>query len=1045
MRIKYLPWLTLFLLAGTNAVSADTRFFYEPTIHGDRIAFVHGDDIWIVSTDGGQARPLTRDGSPKRNLQFSDDGSTLAYSAKVDGNVDVYTVMIGGVEAAPTRRTWHPADDLVWDWTKKNELLFSSGRNQWDQYKELYILSLDSGQPVRLRVGKASSASLSPDQRRLVMAPIVDSSNTWKRYRGGRALPLWIVDLDDFSHKAIPHQPATDMFPVWSADTIYFRSDRSGVRRIHAYNTVSGEVLVVDAGIDADIDAFDIDGDQIAFVSEGFLYYLDRQLESARRLSVEVRHTDPDMAQPSERNVIGEMKHEVLSPNGRLIAFEARGDIFVVETDRPKSRNLTRSPGAGDREPIWADDSNHVAFLSDADGEYGYHVLSVVNPDETERMIPLGSGGYGFNARFSPDGRHLAYVDHTGHAWSAYIDGGSFKRVDVQTSLFAVPVWSADSSKLYLQTMDARSGYSALVSVEIDGGTVSRLTDPMMTVRSPSLSADGNFLIFLGSSTAGPTMTRYDFSKVLYGNDAIWFAYSIDLGSGEVKRLGSKTGNYSAVTALSNGLLLFQSAEKYDLWNDSTTAGEPHLQVPKAYLYDPRADIEISPPPINGEFSVHPQSSTTLVHWEDKLLLLPLNADGISDVKPIALSEAIVIVDELAETRQIFMESWRKARDFFYDPGLHGVDWPAMRDHYYAWLEDVHHEGDLYFVLSKLASELENSHIKVLQPIEFETKSTERPNVPMLGADFDLDNSGYRVERVLKAPIWSSVTSPLPLDVQGMYLSSINGQAVHKSAPLHKYLSVANTGSLTLQFGRSNGESLLEVSVIPLTAVEEVSLRYRDWVERNRAWVDEVSDSRVAYLHQPDTSEGGLREFIRYFYPQANKDAIIIDERFNKGGADPDFQLDVLGRTPFLLYAPRDIPYFPSPNSAIAGPKVMLINAEAGSGGDVFPYQFKRRNLGTLIGTRTWGGVNGGFRESWPDRAIDGGSLSIPDLGSYSPEGNYILENDGMSPDIQVEFYPADYAAGRDPQLARAVEFLLQELEEFRPMPESVDRALIDR
>jgi tricorn protease len=1033
-----------------TAESTSARFFHSPTLHEDSIAFIHGSEVWLVGTEGGDARQLTADSLPKRNVEFSRDGKWLAYSADANGDLDIYTIELDLVDARPARRTWHPDDDEVRGWNSKGEILFTSGRHHWDGlYADLYTLALDAGLPTRLRIGKAAAADFSPGDDYVVFAPIQDSSDIWKRYRGGMTSPLWIVDRNDYSHVEIPHERATETEPVWVDDTIYFRSDRTGVRSIHAYDRTSGRVSKVETGLDTPIDAFDADERMLAFASEGYLYRLDFVTGNAQRLDIDIKDAEKD-TRPAKQDVSNEIEVASVSPDGRSVVFEARGDIFLLRPGQSTPINLTDSPGAGDRDPAWAPDGRRIVFLSDKSGEYAYHVLNTSDSETASRRIDLPRKGYGFGAIFSRDGRRLAYIDHTGRPWWCEIEEGVFRPIDVQSGLFPTPVWSADGEAIYLPRFESRTGYAQIVEIGLGSGEVRQLTDELANVASLSLSADGSKLFFLASVNAGPTATSYDFSAALYEGIASWAVYSLALeeppqGGARIVRHEAKPRPYSALHTLSDGRVLLEAGRPYAIWSSMDEADGSSRRL---YVFDPHTSKEFEIEKDIRSYDVAMAAPSLLAFVpNNELQVITLGAGAEADSTVIPVDQLLVRDDPAAEYLQMFEETWRSARDFFYDPDLHGVDWDAMRDRYRRWMRDVQHREDLDFVLKKLLSELVNSHISVEPPrIGPDHNSGEKSG--LLGANLVLDENGYRVEEVLRVPFWSEVRSPLPGAVEGRYLSAVNGVKTSRSLPLYKML-VSAGDKVELTFVSADADIVpLVLEVDLLTDEEETELRYREWVEQNRKYVDKVSNGQIAYLHQPDTSRGGLREFIRYFFPQTDRAGIIIDERFNNGGADPDYQLDVLGRTEFQLYAPRDLPFFPSPNSVIDGPKLMLVNAEARSGGDLYPYHFKQRGLGTVIGTRTWGGVNGGFRGSWPRELIDGGRVAIPDLGTYSVDGKYIIENIGLIPDIEVEIYPSDYASGRDPQLERAVEFLLDQIgrgkmgARFPEQVERVDRSL---
>lgn len=1049
---SYVPVVVAVLAASFPVVveSASPRFFYSPTLHDGLIAFIHGSEVWTVATDGSDARRLTADSLSKRNLEFSRDGKRLAYSADSNGDLDIYTIGLESADPQPVRRTWHPDDDEVRGWNSNGEIVFTSSRHHWNGlYADLYTLALDAGLPTRLPIGKAAAADFSPDDDYVVFAPIQDSSDIWKRYRGGMTSPLWIVDISDYSHVEIPHERATDTEPVWVDDTIYFRSDRTGIRSIHAYGRTSGRVSKVETGLDTPIDAFDADERILVFTSAGYLYRLDFGTGNAQRLDIDIKDAEKD-TRLTKKNVSNEINSASVSPDGQSVAFEAHGDIFLLRPGQSTPINLTDSPGAGDRDPAWAPDGQRIVFLSDQSGEYAYHVMGTSDSEDGSRRIDLPKKGYGFRAVFSRDGRRLAYIDHTGRPWWCDIEEGVFRPIDVQSGLFPAPVWSADGEAIYVPRFESRTGYAQIVKIDLGSGQVRQLTDELANVASLSLSADGSKLFFLASVNAGPTATRYDFSAVLYEGIASWAVYSLALeespeSGARIVRHEAKPRPYSALHTLSDGRLLLEAGRPYAIWSSMDEADGTSRRL---YVFDPDSSKEFEIGENIQSYDVAMAAPSLLAFLPDnELQVITLRAESETDSTVIPANQLLVRDDPASEYVQMFEETWRSARDFFYDPDLHGVDWEAMRGRYRSWVQDVRHREDLDFVLKKLLSELVNSHISV-EPPRTGPDDNSGEQSGMLGADLVLDENGYRIEEVLRVPFWSEVRSPLPNTIEGRYLSAVNGVRTSRSLPLYKMLiSAGDKVELTFVSGDADIAPLV-LEVDSLTDEEETDLRYREWVEQNRTYVDKASNGQIAYMHQPDTSGGGLREFIKYFFPQTDRTGIIIDERFNNGGADPDFQLDVLGRTAFQLYAPRDLPFFPSPNSVIDGPKVMLVNAEAGSGGDLYPYHFKQRNLGTVIGTRTWGGVNGGFRGSWPRKLIDGGRVHVPDLGTYSVNGDYILENSGFAPDSEVEIHPNDYASGRDPQLQRAVDLLLEQIERgrtgtiFPKELERVDRSL---
>jgi tricorn protease len=842
-----------------------------------------------------------------------------------------------------------------------------------------------------------------------------DAFRTWKRYRGGETPPIWLVDLEDYSHVEIPHENASDTAPVWMGDEIYFLSDRGGVMSLFRYRLPAGEVTEVQRNGSTDIDSLAGGHGRLAYASGGYVFLYDVEKNAASRVAITVPEEEKELAS-GPKNVTKEVRAVVLSPDGMEVAVEAHGEILVGRVSEPSFRNVSRSPGSAERSPAWSPDGRSLAYFSDASGEYRLQAGGAV--------VPLPDTGLGYQLRYSPDGTKLAFIDRFRRLQYVDLPTGSVRVVEGVVDPGDAYAWSPDSRSIaYLDLRPTL--FRNLVLHSVDSGDSLTLTDGIGDAGSPAFGPEGKHLFFLGSTSAGKVKTGLDLSVEAHRNDVTWSVYQVSPPAGAIERLPIPAALYVDLKVGADGALFLGEDP-----TSTTFAGKRRLR-----RFDPDDRELTTVLPEVDEFALSADGSRILHRSGDSW--------GVVGAGTLDLSALEVQVDPAAEWRQMFREAWRAQRDFFYDENVHGVDWEAMRERYESYLPDLRHRSDLDYVLAHLVGELVNSHISIAGPPSIGPRDEDRPSVGLLGADYEVADGRYRVKRIVRGSYWDEVSSPLTAVgvEEGDYILEVDGRELKARTSLYSLFAGTAGKPTTL---RVNGSPRFEGSrVVTVTPLEsEAALRRRSWIERNRKRVDELSKGRIAYVYQPDTSSDSLVEFDRYFFPQSNRQALILDERFNDGGGDPDYQLDVLDRQQVHWYRNRNEAPFKSPFHILSGPKVMLVNAEAGSGGDVYPYQFKIRGLGEVVGTRTWGGVQGGG--AGPG-LIDGGSARVPNLGTWSPDGEYILENEGFTPDIEVQVFPRDDFAGRDPQLERAVEMILDELVRRPPPPmpslETVDRS----
>ncbi len=1056
------------VLTPSLGAQVDARMFRQPDVSATHVAFVYAGDIWVVPKTGGLASRLSSPAGEEQYPRFSPDGTRIAFSANYDGNTDVYVVPALGGE--PRRLTHHPAPDRVLDWYPDGSgLLYASsmaaGRQRFNQ---LFRISDSGGLPTQLPVPYGEYGSLSPDGRTLAFSFKERDSRTWKRYRGGWAPDIWLFDLVEHSAENISQTDANDAHPMWHGRTLYFLSDRGAEQRynIWAYDLDEGSFRQVTGFSDFDISGPAIGPQDIVFQAGGRLYLLDLETEETREVAVEVV-SDLATLKPRVENVGRRIQSAWISPTGKRAVFEARGEIFTVPAEHGVIRNLTTSSGVAERYPTWSPDGEHVAYWSDRSGEYELTVRSVDRPGEERTLTSLGPG-YRYAPYWSPDSRKMAFLDQEIRVRVYDMDQGTVTEVD-QSPIWSnhgqlestVLSWSPDSRWLaYARPDDA---LRAIFLYDTRDGRLHQVTSGYYSDSQPVFDPDGNYLFFLSNRSHSPVYGDTDNSWV-YPNTTQVVAVSlrddvpsplaprndeegqddtdeegdkeagaegerdregaspapveIDLAGFETRLviLPPEAGNYTGLSAAS-GKVIYRRLPR-------SGSGEDESPV---IFYDLKEREEKTVLEDADEFHVSADGKKMLVRSDRSFAIVDVAA-GQKMEKRLATEDLETVVDPKAEWRQLFADAWRLQRDFFYDRGMHGLDWEAMRDRYGALLEGAVTRWDVNFVIGELIGELNASHTyRGGGDLEQEPS---RP-VGLLGVDWALEDGAYRIARVLRGAEWDAeVRSPLDMPGveagEGDYVLAVNGVPLDPSKdPWAAFEGLAErTVSLTVN-DRPTFEGAREVFVETLRS--ESRLRHLAWIEANRKRVEEATGGRVGYVYVRSTGIDGQNELVRQFMPQFRKDALIIDERFNSGGQIPDRFIELLNRPALAYWAVRDGSDWRWPPVGHFGPKVMLINGWSGSGGDAFPFYFREAGLGPLVGSRTWGGLIG---ISGAPSLVDGGFMSVPTFRMYDVRGNWFAEGRGVDPDIEVPEDPGVLASGVDPQLERAIQEATRLLEE---------------
>jgi tricorn protease len=1062
----------------TEPNTRDTRLLAQPATNGTHVAFVYADDLWVAKLDGTDVRRLTTDDGVETRPAFSPDGKLIAFSAQYDGNVDAFVVAAEG--GVPRRLTWHPGPDLVQGFTADGAgVLFTSGRAAFTgAYQHLYTVPVGGGVETQLPIPNAYQAAYAPDGKRIAYNPLPPAFDQWKQYRGGRVSRLWLYNTGDHAIEKVPQPPerANDVDPMWMGGTVYFRSDRDGEFNVYAYDTASKQVRRVTKHEDFPVLKASAGGGKIVYEQAGWLHLLDPAGGPAKRLSIPV---PADLRETRARFVKGPdyIRNAGVSPSGARAVFEFRGEIVTVPAEKGDVRNLTASVAAHERSPQWSPDGARIAYFSDASGEYALHVAPQDGKGEVKKYALSGAGFYD-QLRWSPDSQKVAFADNSQSMFWLDLATGAMKRIGGNRIYSPVsPLafdWSPDSKWLaYLVTTQPLVNTVFAYSTEQD--TSIAITDGLSEVAEPVFDKGGKYLYLFGSTDAGPVQDWFAQSNADMRRQRN--VYLVVLRKGIVSPLAKESDEEKPkkadAPADKPADKLVEAAEK------PQAAGEKKADADKKEPFSidfdgiehrilalpvPAGDLSALQAGESGHlyylrregrdaslnhFDLAKRKSDTPLASADgyrlsadakKVLYAKDRAWFITAMGPkiapgegrIATGDIEVRIDPRAEWTQIFNEAWRVNRDYFYAPNMHGVDWPAMKAKYAAFLPDLATRSDLNRVIQWMCSELAVGHHRGGGGDRLEQAKT----VPggLLGADYEVANNRYRFTRVLGGLNWTpDLRAPLTepgVDVKaGEYLLSVNGRDVRPPANLYSFFENTSGRIVELTVGpNADGTSSRTVQVVPIAS--EAALRNRDWVEGNLKKVDKATGGRVAYVYVPNTAGPGHTYFKRYFYPQAHKDAVIVDERFNGGGQVADYYIDIL-RRPFISHwAMRYGDDLKTPTASIQGPKVMIIDEMAGSGGDLLPWMFRKFNIGTLVGQRTWGGLVGvlGF-----PTLMDGGQITAPNLAIWVPGEGWVVENEGVPPDIEVEQIPADVIAGRDPQLEKAIEVAMAELKKSPP------------
>jgi tricorn protease len=1066
--LLFAPWLP-------TMVTGQTKLLRFPDIHGDKVAFTYAGDIWTAATSGGLATRLTAHPGVEVFAKFSPDGKWIAFTGQYDGDEQVYVIPVTG--GVPKQLTFYPArgplnprwgyDNQVYGWTPDGKsVVFRSHREYFELGdSRLYTVSTDGGLPKPLPMPKSGAGDFSPDSSQVVYSPLFRDFRTWKRYSGGWAQQLYIFDMKTHASEKITDDPRCHRDPMWIGDKIYYSSDKDDTLNLYSYDpkTKTTDQLTHSTKWDVRWPSSD-HKNRIVYESDGELNIFDTTSGKSQPISIQVP-TDALAMRPSRVSAAGQIEWAGISPKGERALFVARGDIFTAPIEKGAARNLTNSSNAHDRFAQWSPDGAKIAFISDMDGE---DELYVTRQDGTGKPEQLTHGFHGmlYQPSWAPDGKRIAFGDKDGKLYVLTLEDKKVAQI-AQNRRGRIPQypWSADGGSLAF-TMDEPSGFTSIYVWSVNDPQVHRVTGELFDCSEPTWDPAGNYLYFLSTREFAPQLSGIEFNYAtnrgvsIYAvalrkdtknpfppeSDEVTVAKEDDdadksaaadkkddkkeekkpekkkeyiridfdgLGN-RVTRVPVDADNYSRLAATKEYLVYSRLGAPFygrDAFPESALVLFSLKDRKESTLVDK----------VNG-FDVSDDGKKVLVRQERNYKLYDLKPDGKASAKPVSTDGLMVDRVPHEEWVEIFNEVWRRYRDFFYVQNMHGYDWNALQAQYRPLVDYVAHRSDLNYVLGEMVAELSVSHA-YLQGGDFEIP--KRPQVALPGARIELDEKAgrYRIAKIFagqnEEETYRSPLTEVGVDVkEGDYILAIDNRDL--TAKDNPYQFLRDKANRTVQW-TVNSKPTLEGSHIiayrPIT--NEQDLIYLDWVTKNRDFVSKETGGKVGYLHIPDMGADGIREFIKYFYPQIRKEALIVDVRGNGGGNVSQMIIERLRRqllgTDFDRVDQQTNTY---PGTVFYGPKVCLINETSASDGDIFPYMFKQAGLGPLIGKRTWGGVVG---ISGRGPLLDGGQVFVPEFATASVEGQYVIEGHGVDPDIVVENDPAAVIDGHDPQLERGI------------------------
>ena len=1074
----------------TTTAYSQTKLLRFPDIRGDRVVFTYAGDLWTAPSSGGSAARLTSHPGVEVFGKFSPDGKWVAFTGQYDGDEQVYVVPTSGGDPRqltfyPARGPLAPRwgwDNQVFGWTKDSKnIIFRSLRDSWSlPIARLYKVSVDGGPATALPMPTAGSGDLSPNGDEIVYSPQSRDFRSEKRYGGGQANQLFIFNLGSNAARRITEGPRATRDAMWIGDTIFFNSDRDGHFNLYAYNVAGGRTTQVTTSRSWDVrwPSSDNEG-QIVYELNGELVVMDARTKKSTPISINVPD-EGNWSRPSRVSAANLIESVGLSPKGERALFAARGDIFTAPIEKGPTRNLTDSSGAHDKWPSWSPDGSQIAFISDKSGEEEIYLIPQDGSKPAEQ-ITTGGSAMRYQPEWAPDGKRIAFSDKDGKVYVLTLADRKIVQVaDSPRGQIRDYSWSPRGNFLAF-TMPNDNQFASVYVWSANDSQLRRVTDDYFNSYNPAWDPSGNYLYFLSDREFAPQISNIEFN---YATNRPTYIYAMALRKdvkhpfppesdevtvakmaddsakppaekpaegapaeakpaeakpeaapkppatmnidfdgimNRVARVPLGADNYFGLSVKTGHLLYVTGGAGY-----YGRQGDRNAAL-KIYSIKDRKETNLVDD-IRG-YTLSDDGSKVLVAQGPGYNLYDATPQGERSKKAVATNGLYVDRVPTEEWNQIFNEVWRRYRDWFYVSNMHGYDWQALREQYRPMLKYVAHRSDLNYVISEMIAELTIQHAYI-DGGDFQIPPRPRAGLP--GARFELDPQAgrYRISKIFHGDnsedIYRSPLTEVGVNASvGDYVLAIDGEELKATDDPYRLLRNKADNPVQLTINKTPSmQGARTVSYRPIT--DEQNLIYMDWVAHNRDKVSKATNGRVGYLHVPDMGANGIREFIKWYYPQLKKEALIVDVRANGGGNVSRMLIERLRRKVLALnYSRTNDDASTYPDGVFIGPMVALLDENSASDGDIFPAMFKEAGLGPLIGKRSWGGVVGITNRG---QLIDGGVVNVPESGFASKTGEWIIEGYGVDPDIEVDNDPQSVIAGKDPQLERAIAEVMAKL-----------------
>lgn len=1073
---KLLLGLVLFIGLSLSA-QEEARLLRFPAVHGQLVVFTYAGDLYQVPLTGGTARKLTSDvNGYEMFARFSPDGKTIAFTGQYDGNTEVFSIPSeGGIPKRLTHTATLGRDDIsdrmgpnniVMAWRSNNDIVYRSRKQSFNSFKgQLFEVNKNGGMSEELPLPAGGWCSFSDDGTKMAYNRVFREFRTWKYYEGGMADNVWVYDFNTKETTNITNNDNQNIFPMWHGDKIYFLSDRDRTMNLFVYDLVSKSTTKLTNYTEYDIKFPSLGNESIIYENGGYIYNYTFADQKISKVNIKINN-DLTTGRDELKDASKLINSWAISPDGKRVVFGARGDVFTVPANKGITRNLTQSSGVHDRNVEWSPKGKYISFISDRTGEDEIYIQNQ-NGKEPATQLTKNSDTYKYNPIWSPDGNYLLWGDKMGRLNIIDIDSKKVTVVDESNSWEIRDYCWAPDSKWIAYTLPISFTVNRIFIYNLETGESKPVTDKWYNSGQPAFDSEGKYLFFSSARDFNPIYSNTEWNHAYRDMNKIYFVtlqkstpspfependevkiedkkeskdkeskskkeeqedtenkltVKIDF-DGIINRiiaLPVKAANYWSITPVGNSVY-------YNQW----AAGDKGASL---MLFDLKTEKETDLGNI-GSYVVSADNKKMFVNVKGKYAVIDLPKSKIKTTDYLDLSNMKVMVNLKKEWAQIYNESWRQMRDFFYAPNMHGVDWPSIQKKYSVLLPYVNNRNDLNYVIGEMIGELSVGHAYVSGGDKAKPKRIKQG---LLGAKVNKHKSGYIViNEILDGENWDKDTrSPLTevgVDVNvGDYIIAIDGKSLLDVTDMYSLL-VDKAGKQVILTVNSEPtpEGAHDVIVIPTS--DESKLYYYTWVMNNIEKVNKATNGEVGYIHIPDMGPDGLNEFVKHFYPQLNKRALIIDDRGNGGGNVSPMLIERLNRELTLYGMSRNNGVNTKPREMMLGPKVLLLDNYSASDGDLFPYQFKKLKMGTTIGMRSWGGVVG-IRGSMP--FIDGGDLRRPEFAPFDENGNWVIEGFGVEPDIVIDNDPAKEYAGEDEQLNKAIEVILEQLKDYKPLPE---------